>query len=392
MCAAAPTLGALIAWRAAQGLLGAPLVPLAMSVLLARGGGDRQISATAGLLFFLAPALGPTLGGGLITTGSWRWIFLVNVPIGLLGLLGTRRIPGTAVPTHQAGARFDPVGIVLLAGGLTLALYGTSQGSAHGWTGGLADVLPLTAGVVLLAGYVGWALRRDQPAVDLGLLRHGQASLALGLSVLSAIIAFATVFLLPVFTQSVQHYSALATGLALLPQGVVTGLGTVIGQRLLTRIGVRTLVLTGFVVLAASSACLLLITATTPLWVTALILSGRALAIGLGITPLLFAMLEPLNDAQLADGNTLFNIMQRLGGSIGVGMIGSLLAARLPIVGAVDAFHEIGLVLAVLAGVAAVLSLKLTSIRQPDAARPHPLAPSSTTPGRSGDSRATRPE
>jgi len=157
----------------------------------------------------------------------------------------------------------------------------------------------------------------------------------------------------------VQRHSAFATGLALLPQGLITGVGTAAGQRLTTRYGVRPLVVIGFAVLALASAGLLLLTATTPLWATALILSGRAAAIGFGITPLLTVMLDPLTDAQLADGNTLFNIAQRLGGSIGVGILGSLLATRAVRVGPVPAFHEIGALLAALAVAAALLALLL---------------------------------
>ena len=176
---------------------------------------------------------------------------------------------------------------------------------------------------------------------------------------LSSVVAFAAVFLVPVFTQTVQRHTAFATGLALLPQGVITGLGTALGQRRANRISVRTLVTAGFVVLAAASAGLLLLTATTSLWVTATILSGRAVAIGFGITPRLFAMLEPLTDAQPADGNTVFTTAQRLGGSLGVSLLGSLFAARALVSGPVAGFHEIGLILTVLALVAAALSLKL---------------------------------
>jgi EmrB/QacA subfamily drug resistance transporter len=363
-CAVAPDLPLLIAARVAQGLLGAPLVPLAMSVLLGKQGAARRIPVAAGLLFFLAPALGPTLGGLLIASGGWRWIFLVNLPIGLAGLLGVARIPASVVPPRDPDARFDPVGLVLLAAGLTATLYGASRGALDGWTA-RPVVLALGGGAALLLAYVGWALRRSQPAVDLALLRHGQSALALGLSVTSSVVAFAAVFLLPVFTQTVQHHTALATGLALLPQGLITGIGTAAGQRLATRISVRTLVSVGFAVLAVTSAGLLLLTPSTPLWVTATILSGRAAAIGFGITPLLFAMLEPLSDAQLADGNTVFNIAQRLGGSLGVSLLGSLLAARGPLVGPTTALHEIGLILTGLAGVALLGALALRPVRQP---------------------------
>jgi EmrB/QacA subfamily drug resistance transporter len=370
-CAAAPNVEALIAARAVQGLVGAPLVPLAMSVLLGREGAARRIPVAAGLLFFLAPALGPTFGGLLIAAGSWRWIFLINVPIGVLGLLGLRRLPAAAAPARDPAARPDPVGLALLAAGLTVTLYGASHAASTGWREA-AVIAPVVSGLALLATYTAWALRRRQPAVDLTLLAHGQSALALGLSVLSSVVAFAAVFLVPVFTQTVQHYSALATGLALLPAGIVTGLGTALGQRLATRITVRTLVTAGFVVLAATTAGLLLITAATPLWVTAIILCGRAVAIGFGITPLLFAMLEPLQDSQLADANALFNIAQRLGGSLGVSLLASLYAARTQVIGPVAGFHVIGAVLTALAVAAAALSLKLSPVRQsaPSRARP----------------------
>ncbi|MFL6143538.1 MAG: DHA2 family efflux MFS transporter permease subunit [Labedaea sp.] len=363
-CAVAPTLGLLVTARAAQGLVGAPLVPLAMSLLLGGRGPSRRIPVAAGLLFFLAPALGPTAGGLLIAAAGWPLIFLINLPLGIVGLLGLRAVPAGLAPDPDPQARFDPLGLVLLAAGLTLALYGASRSAVVGWAA--AEVAaPVTAGLALLLGYLLWARRRAEPAVDLALLRHGQSALALALSVLSSVVGFAAVFLLPVFTQTVQRHSAFATGLALLPQGVITGLGTALGQRLATQITVRTLVVGGFLVLALTSAALLLLDAATPLWVTALLLCGRAAAIGFGITPLLFAMLNPLSDAELADGNTVFSIAQRLGGSIGVGVLASLFATRAAAGDPVAAFHQTGLVLTGLAGVAALASLRLAAVRQP---------------------------
>ncbi|WP_433377930.1 MFS transporter [Actinoplanes sp. CA-142083] len=387
-CAAAPGIGALIAARAVQGFTGAPLVPLAMSVLLGRQGTARRIPIAAGLLFFLAPAIGPSLGGLLIAAGGWRWIFLINVPIGVVAMLGVRRLPPGVAPeaagTQRAfdgrpdaqraigrrpdalrafdgrvgRARADPIGLLLLSTGLIGVLYGASRATADGWTAGVT-LATLGGGSALLVGYLAWAQHVPEPAVDLTLLRHGRSALALALSVISSVVAFAAVFLLPVFTQSVQHHSAFATGVALLPQGLITGVGTAAGQRLSIRYGVRPLVVTGFAILAVAGAALLMLTPATPLWVTALILSGRAAAIGFGITPLLAVMLDPLTDAQLADGNTLFNIAQRLGGSIGVGVLGSLLAARATHIGAVPAFHEIGLILTLAAAGAALLALRL---------------------------------
>jgi EmrB/QacA subfamily drug resistance transporter len=357
-CAAAPGIAVLIAARALQGLLGAPLVPLAMSMLLGRQGAARRIPVAAGLLFFLAPAIGPSIGGLLIAAGGWRWIFLINLPVGALALLGLRSVPDDTAPRAVAGTRPDPLGLVLLSAGLVATLYGASRATVDGWTRPPA-VAAVAGGAILLAAYAMWGLRNRHPAVDLTLLRRGRSALALALSVTSSVVAFAAVFLLPVFTQAVQHHSAFATGLALLPQGLITGVGTALGQRLAQRIDVRALVCGGFGVLAVASAGLLFLSPATPLWVTAAILSGRAAAIGLGITPLLAVMLEPLTDDQMADGNTLFNIAQRLGGSLGVGVLGSFLAARALRVGPIAGFHEIGAILTGLAVAGAALAVLL---------------------------------
>src|SRR5262249_57929818 len=126
----------------------------------------------------------------------------------------------------------------------------------------------------------------------------------------------------------VQGGRALGTGLAMLPQGIITGVSTALGPRVLARFTVRDTVLAGFAVLAAASLGVLLIGTGTPLWLIATILACRAVSIGLVITPLLLAMTEPLEPAQLGDANTLFNVWQRVAGSVGSRLITALLAGH----------------------------------------------------------------
>jgi MFS family permease len=139
-CAFAPNLPSLISARILQGALGAPLIPLAMNVLFnPRTQQESQMgplaAAAAGVALFLAPALGPSLGGLLITAGGWPLIFLVNVPFGLLGLLCAARIPLTLAGRGDRAAHFDPLGLLVLGAGLALAIYGATQGrSAAGLT------------------------------------------------------------------------------------------------------------------------------------------------------------------------------------------------------------------------------------------------------------------
>ncbi|MBW4043278.1 MAG: DHA2 family efflux MFS transporter permease subunit [Acidobacteria bacterium] len=358
LCAVAPTIGVLIAARGLQGFVGAPLVPLALSILLGKGGmSGGKVPVSAALVLFLAPALGPTLGGLLVGAGGWRWIFLVNVPVGVVGLLLQIWMPRQLGAPADRETRFDPIGFVLLAVGLTAALLGATEGSSHGWDSS-ASSLPLGAGLLLLVAYVRWARRRDHPAVDITLLRHRESALAVVLQVLCSVVAFGTVFLVPVFTESVQGHSAVDTGLALLPQGIVMGLGTYAGQKISGHVPLRVLVVFGFAVLAASSLFLMFLEQDTPLWVIALMLSGRAIAIGFVTTPLLVAMLAPLPERQLADGNTLFNITQRLGGSLGVSILGSLVAGA-TLSDVVGSFHLVGAVLVVIAVIAGAIALFL---------------------------------
>ena len=343
-CAAAPDARLLIAARLAQGLAGAPLVPLAMSMLLGGGGRARTVSPVAGMLLFLAPALGPTAGGALIAAGGWRSIFLINVPIGLAAAAATRRIPAQRAHGRAPTAPLDAAGLVLLAAGLTGVLLGASQGAAAGWARP-ATLAPLAAGTLLLAAYATRAARHPHPVLDLALLRRRTPALALLLCAAASVVTFAAVFVLPVFAQAVQGHSAAATGLALLPQGIITAVGTVAGQKLLSRVSVRTTVITGFAALTAASLGLLTITATTPLAVTAAILAGRAAAIGLVITPLLDAITGALRPAELADANTVFNICQRIAGALGIGLIAALFTAWARRLGPVPALHDTGLML-----------------------------------------------
>jgi EmrB/QacA subfamily drug resistance transporter len=362
-CAIAPTIESLIAFRAVQGFVGAPLVPLALSILLGKDGiGGGKVPISAALTLFLAPALGPTLGGLLIGAGGWRWIFIVNVPVGIIGLLLLLKVPRNIGALGSKDARFDPIGFVLLAIGLTGALYGATEGTSQGW-GSPISWAPLGGGILLLIGYTFWALHRPHPAVDVQMIRHRNSAIALVLQVFCSVVAFGTVFLLPVFTQSVQGHSAFATGIALLPQGIVMGIATFFGQRLSVRVPLKVLVVSGFAILAVSSVFLIFLQQDTPLWVTAIILSGRAVAIGLVTAPLLVAMLAPLPEDQLADGNTLFNITQRLGGSIGVSILGSVVAGGATLAATIDSFHLVGGILVAIAVVAGLLSFFLTQDR-----------------------------
>jgi EmrB/QacA subfamily drug resistance transporter len=363
LCALAPDAWVLVATRAVQGLAAAPLVPLAMSMLLGRDtGAARSVSPAAGAMLFLGPALGPVVGGLLIGAVGWRAIFVVNVPVGVLAAMAIRSIPPAVAPGRRPGARFDLPGLILLAAGLTALLLGISQGAVDGWAGARA-LVPLAAGAALTAAYVGWAARHDQPALDLSLARRPGAVLAMGLCALASVVTWGALFLLPVFAQTAQGHGALATGLAMLPQGLITGLSTALAPRMAARLTVRVTVLAGFVLLALASLGLLLIGVATPLWLTAAILAGRSVSIGLIISPLLQALVGPLSPDQLGDANTLFNTGQRIAASFGIGLIAALYATQARSAGPAAALHAAGLVLAAVAAAGALAACGLPAVR-----------------------------
>ena len=365
LCALSPGIGALVAFRVVQGLVAAPLVPLAMSMLLGKGGRARSISVTAGIMLFAAPALGPTVGGALIGVGGWRLIFAVNVPLGVVAVWAAKRLSSGVGSVRSAEkTEFDLAGLVMLAAGVTLVLLGTSQGGTAGW-GTATCLVPLLAGAALLAAYGRHAARRAQPALDLSLFRRPVPALSMGLCALAAVVTWTAVFLLPVFVQTVQGRSALAAGIAMAPQGVVTGLSTALGQRgLLTRFTIRATVGAGFAVLGAASLLLLTVAAATPLWVISVILAVRSASIGLVITPLLTALTGPLPPDRMGDASTLFNVVERIAGSFGIGLLASLYASvARSAAGPVHALHVTGIVIACVAAAGAALAALLPSVR-----------------------------
>jgi EmrB/QacA subfamily drug resistance transporter len=347
-CAAAPSIQVLVLTRVVQGLVAAPLVPMAMSMLFGKSAATRSVPATAGMLLFLGPALGPSLGGALIGAVGWRSIFLINVPTGLAAAIAVRRIPAGLAAGRSERARPDLPGLLLLAVGLALLLLGIGQGGTVGW-GAMASWLPLLVGGVLLGCYAVWSGRAEQPALNLGLARGRTSALALTLCAMASVVTFAAVFLLPVFMEDAQGHSAWAAGLAMLPQGIITGLSTTLGQRVLRLLTVRTTVLAGFALLTVASLGLLAIGRQTPLWLTALLLAGRSVSIGLVISPLLAVFTEPLAQDQLNDATTLFSIWQRIAGSLGVGLIASVFARAAISSGPVTALHVSGIMITAIA-------------------------------------------
>ncbi len=365
--ALAPSTGVLIAARAVQGVGGAAVVPLTLTLLVRAVPAQRRELALAGwsAMAGLAIALGPVIGGAIVTAESWQWIFWVNVPIGLA------LVPlGRAVLMESYGdqERLDVVGTGLA----TIALFGIVLGliraDSVGWAS--PEVLgSLIGGVLVLAVFAAWETRATMPMLPPRLLRVPGFALANMMALLATTGMFGAVFLLAQFLQTVQGYSPLAAGLRTLPWTAAPMIVAPVAGLLVARLGMRRLISFGVALQVASLAWMAVrVTPTMPYpdMVPPLILAG----IGMGV---FFALLAPLvlsfvGAADEGAASGISNAIRELGVVFGVAVLAAVFAAN----GSYLSGHAFvtGLVPALWVGVAIVTGAFVTSLFLPERAAP----------------------
>lgn len=366
-CALAPDVSTLIGTRALQGVAAAPMIPLALAMLFG-GNGTRQGSPAAGLLLFLAPALGPTLGALLMTPYGWRAIFVINIPVVLLGLWAVRHLPRET--KARSGLDVDLPAMLLLTVGSLTTVVGATLIADRG-NGQVVPGIATAAGGLLVL--VGWGYRvRQHRSADLaphllGSARHRSGVLV---AAVASVVLFGVLFLVPVHFVGPGGWTLMTAGLVLLPQGIVMGLAHPLGVRLERRIGFRSTVVAGLLVLLVSSLLLLTVDRTTPpVWVT-LILMLRGLALGLTLQPMITGLMRATPADQITGVSTLFTISQRVGASLGISLIAVFYQSRQ----GTAALHETALLLAVVSLLALVPAARLPARAE--------AAPTQVTPRR----------
>lgn len=328
LCAVAPNISFLIAARVIQGMFGSSLVPIAISMLVGSDGDrDKEFPIYMGIILFLSPALAPTIGGLLIHFFNWQSIFWVNVPIGILGCLAVMKLPESHRIKGDSKQKFDALGFLLFSAGLTLITYGVSKGPEDGWFAG--SVWPLWgSGLASFVLYYFWSRRCRFPIISLKILKEENALLSLILCVIASVAMYSILIMVPVFMENIMQTSPVTTGLVLLPQGIVTGLGTYLGNKLPKRFGVKVSVIAGMELLVSGTLLLQVMDAQTSNIAIAALLLLRGFAVGLVIQPLLTRLLGGLAPVEQTNVTTLFTSAQRLGGASGVALITTFLQAR----------------------------------------------------------------
>jgi EmrB/QacA subfamily drug resistance transporter len=332
LCGAAWSAESLIAFRVLQGLAGGMIMPIGM-ITLAQAAGPRRVGrvmSVVGVPMLLAPVLGPVLGGVLVTHLSWRWIFYVNLPIGLVGLvLAARLLPeGRAEGRDGGPGRLDWRGLLLLSPGVALVVFGLSEISTQGsLTVGRA--LPLIAGGALVVAFALRAWRTPAPVVDVRLFEdRGFAAAAVSVFLVGAAL-FGSLLLLPLYFQIARDVSPLQAGLLIAPQGLGAALGMNGAGRLTDRMGGGPVAVAGLFALMLGTVAFTQVHAGTPYWVLELSLFVRGIGLAFTMMPAMAAAYSTLERWQVPRATPMLNVMQRVGGSLGTAVLAVVLQHQL---------------------------------------------------------------
>jgi EmrB/QacA subfamily drug resistance transporter len=326
LAALAPSIGLLITARAIQGIGGAIVTPLTLTILSAavppaRRGLALGVWSGVGCL---AIAIAPLVGGAIVESFSWQWIFWINVPIGLALLpIAWRRLEETTGPNRT----LDMPGVAFASVGLFGIVWGLVRSDSQGWTSvGVAG--PIAAGLVLVALFVWWEARSRDPMVPLRFFRRRAFSAANVTSMLMSFGMFGSVFLLAQFFQIVQHYSPLQAGIRTLPWTAMPILVAPLAGLLSDRIGSRPLLISGMGLMAGALAWIASIASPTVPYVE--FVAPFALA-GIGMSlyfaPVANVVLSAVRRDEEGKASGLNNAVREVGGVFGVAVLASIFAA-----------------------------------------------------------------
>jgi EmrB/QacA subfamily drug resistance transporter len=340
LCGSAQTMGQLIAFRVIQGIGGGMLTPVGLAMLFRAFPPVERARASTIIMIptLVAPALGPVLGGLIVTKVSWRWIFLVNVPIGMLAMwFGWRYL---REHRHASTGRFDVAGFVLSGSALALIVFALSEGPRVGWTSATV-VICTVLGVAAAVAMVVVELRIDHPMLALRLLSNRMFRQCNIVGLFSIGTFLGVTFVMPLYLQLVRGLSPLASGLTTFPQAFGVMCSSVLAGRLYKRVGPRRLMTGGFVSAALAIALYTRLGLHTNLWLIRAMMFGRGVCMGFAFVPMQAASYATIEPAQNGRASSIFSTQRQVGVSLGVAIMASVLAAhmslsRAPLVGELE--------------------------------------------------------
>ena len=329
-CGLANSLSSLIFFRVLQGLTGGGLQPLAQAILLETFPQRKhgQAMAAFGIGVLLAPILGPTLGGWITDNYSWRWIFYLNLPVGIFSLLMMTRFVHDPPYIRRRVGGIDLWGIGFLAIGLGCLQVTLDTGQRKDWFESNYIRFFATVCVIGLIGMVIRELMTEHPVVDLRALSNRSFSAGVLLISLLGFVLYASLVLLPIYLQTLLGYPAYIAGLALSPRGIGAFALTFIVGAIAARVDVRRLLVFGFLVGATTMFMLSALNLNAGYWdiFWPQVMQGGAMACM--FIPLSTAAMSHLAREKMGNATSIFNLMRNIGGSVGIAVMTTLLARR----------------------------------------------------------------
>jgi DHA2 family multidrug resistance protein len=326
MCGLAPTLPFLIVCRVIQGACGGGLQPISQAVLLESFPPQDRGKAMGfwGLGIVVAPLLGPVLGGWLTDSYSWRWVFYINVPIGLASIIMTRLYVFDPHYIKRASSRIDYWGIGMLAVGIGLLQVVLDKGQEQDWFSTMWITVVAVAAVVALVAFMFRELMIDHPVVQLRVFKDRTYSTGVFLMSMLGVGLYGTTVLIPLILQTLLGYPALRAGIAMAPRGLGSFIAMPVVGLIMTKFDPRKLLALGLFICALTLFQFSSLNLSAGYWDFFWPQVEMGLSLGLVFVPLTTITMSPIPKETMGNATSLFNLVRNLGGSIGISAVNTM--------------------------------------------------------------------
>ena len=333
ICGMAQSLDQLIAFRVVQGIGGGLITPIGSAMLFRAFPLSERSTAAVGVLSVavVAPAIGPVLGGVIVDNASWRWIFLINLPIGILAL--AIAVLWLREEHLNASSRFDATGLILSAVGVSTLIYALSSGPERGWLAP-STLIAAAIGVVCLIALVIVELRLEDPMLALRLFSN---RLFRTINIAATMVYagfFGWIFVLPLYMQTLRGFSATQSGLVQSPQAIAIFLvSNLLGKRVYRAIGPRRLMIFGGAMTAITTGSFGFVTLDTPLWIIGGGAFLRGAAVGLVFVSIQTGVYATISNAETGRATSVFNTSRQISFATGVALAATVISSKVSAVG-----------------------------------------------------------